>query len=211
MEIDPEYLRQQYSLLSDEALLAVNRADLVDVAQQCYDAELKARGLASPRRAWLVEAAAPQHRLAANRETKPLEEGEKPEWLDEAAEVFSRAVRRGTQPEDDVADARDAIEAAGIPCYVHLERVPAEKEPRPEVDRWQVLVPGNLNLRATNILDRDIFNNDFEAEWRTLLETFSDDEVRAMNPRVVFCGLFDRIERVTRVYEEEIRRRRLSD
>jgi hypothetical protein len=69
------------------------------------------------------------------------------------------------------------------------------------------MVPGDLNLRATSVLERDIFNTDFEAEWKTHLEMLSDEDVRAMDPREVFCGLFDRVERVTRSYEEEIARR----
>jgi hypothetical protein len=31
-----------------------------------------------------------------------------------------------------------------------------------------------------------------------------------MTPEVVFCGLIDRLERVNRVYDEEIARRRLK-
>jgi len=32
MQLDPEYLRQHYASLSDEALLAVDRAELVEMA-----------------------------------------------------------------------------------------------------------------------------------------------------------------------------------
>ena len=63
-------------------------------------------------------------------------------------------------------------------------------------------MPGNLNLLAASVLDRDIFNEDFEAEWRTHLETLSDAEVLNLSPEAVFCGLFDRIERVNRVYTD---------
>ena len=70
------------------------------------------------------------------------------------------------------------------------------------------MVPGNLNQRATSILERDIFNAEFEAEWKTHLEMLSDEEVYAMDPKAAFCGLFDRVERVTRVFDEEIARRR---
>jgi hypothetical protein len=58
-------------------------------------------------------------------------------------------------------------------------------------------------------LDRDIYNDEFEAEWKTHLETFSDKELRAMNPQVVFCGLFDRLERAKNAYAEELARRKL--
>ena len=71
-------------------------------------------------------------------------------------------------------------------------------------------MPGNLNLRATSVLDRDIFNQEFEATWRTHLETLSDAELRKMSPQVVFCGLFDRVERVTNAYADELVRRKLT-
>ena len=31
-----------------------------------------------------------------------------------------------------------------------------------------------------------------------------------MHPQIVFCGLFDRVERVTKAYEEEVARRRVE-
>jgi hypothetical protein len=76
--------------------------------------------------------------------------------------------------------------------------------------QWRLLVPGDLNLRAASVLDRDIFNPDFEKQWRTHLEGLSDDEIRTVNPKVAFCGLFDKVERVTRVYNEEMARRRMG-
>ena len=38
----------------------------------------------------------------------------------------------------------------------------------------------------------------------------SDEEVLEMKPEVAFCGLFDRVERVNRAYDEELARRRLN-
>jgi hypothetical protein len=43
--IDPEYLRKHYAGLSDEALMAVDRGELVDLAQAVYDGEVQHRGL----------------------------------------------------------------------------------------------------------------------------------------------------------------------
>jgi hypothetical protein len=57
--------------------------------------------------------------------------------------------------------------------------------------RWTVSAPGRLNRRATSVLDRDIHKDEFEPR-----------------PKYIFCGLFDRIERVTRVYHDEISGRR---
>jgi len=59
----------------------------------------------------------------------------------------------------------------------------------PPAYRWRVLVPGNIKLHAVSILDRDILNEEFEAEWKTHLETRPDKEVRDMTPQVTFCGL----------------------
>jgi hypothetical protein len=71
------------------------------------------------------------------------------------------------------------------------------------------MVPGKRNLQATSVLEREIFNQEFEADWKTHLAALSDEDFGAMHPQAVFCGLFDRIERVNRVYDEEIARRRL--
>ena len=51
MQVDLEYLRRQYASLSDEALLALDRSELVETAQKCYDEELVRRkpiGLTKP-------------------------------------------------------------------------------------------------------------------------------------------------------------------
>ena len=81
-----------------------------------------------------------------------------------------------------MADVRDALESAGIPCYLELTEMPEEQVVNPVGRQLRLLVPGQLNLRATSILERDIFNKDFETEWKAHLETLSDGEVRAMNP-----------------------------
>jgi hypothetical protein len=38
----------------------------------------------------------------------------------------------------------------------------------------------------------------------------SDSDLRLMEPEFAFCGLYDRIERVNRAYDEELERRRLK-
>jgi hypothetical protein len=216
MPVDPEYLREHYASLSDEALLAINREELVKTAQECYDNELGQRELASGR---VVPRADGRHgipRPPRHADEKPEVDheapgaGDKPDWLEDAAEVYSRVDLPGTGPTSDVVDARDALEAAGISCYLDLSEIPEEKSmsERP-THRWRLMVPGNLNLHATSVLERDIFNAEFEAEWKTHLETLSDEELSAMTPRSAFCGLFDRVERVTNAYDEEVARRGL--
>jgi len=108
-------------------------------------------------------------------------------------------------------DAQDTLEAAGVPCYLDLFDMREEKSTSPEpTHRWRLMAPHQLNYRAESILQRDIFNDQFEAGWKAQLETLSDAELRAMSPKVAFCGLFDRIERVNKAYDEELARRRLK-
>jgi hypothetical protein len=105
-------------------------------------------------------------------------------------------------------EARDVLEAAGIPCHLELIEEP-EQEDQMRF-RWRVMVPGKLIHRAASVIDRDIFNAEFEAQWRTHLEMLSDEELGVMEPEYAFCGLYDRIERINRAYEEELERRRLD-
>jgi hypothetical protein len=209
MPVDPEYLRQHYASLSDEALREINREELVKTAQQCYDYELGQREPASGRSVPRADGHHADENAEVDHEAPGT--GDKPDWLEDAAEVYSRVDSPGTGPTADVVDARDALEAAGISCYLDLFEIAEEKSvsERP-THRWRLMVPGNLNLHAASVLERDIFNAEFEAEWKTHLETLSDDELRTMTPQSAFCGLFDRIERVTKAYDEEIARRGLS-
>ncbi len=86
-----------------------------------------------------------------------------------------------------------------------------KKSGAPPTHRWRVLVPGSLNMRATNILDRDIFNDEFDAIWRTHLEMLSEQELSEADPKEVFCGLFDRIERAVKGLSEAKQSRRARD
>ena len=199
MPVDLEYLRRHYASLSDEALNELDRTELVETAQKCYDEELARRK--------------PLAGTKALDQTEDIEShlpdfDNKPEWRDDASEVFSQYEAAGVTTAPEIANARDALEAAGIPCYLDLSDPPDEKPLRQKPPRlWRLMVPGNLNQRATSILERDIFNPEFEAEWKTHLEMLSDEELRAMDPKIAFCGLFDRVERVTRAFDEEIARR----
>src|SRR5579862_6335498 len=160
MSADPKFLREHYASLSDEALASIDRAELVTGAQQYYDEEVRRRGHADP---------------------EP--DDQKPDWLPDANEVFSRA-QPGTDAALEIENARDALEAAGIPCYLDLSELPEDDASRGFTHIWRLMVPGRLNQYATSVLDRDIFNADFEEEWKTHLEMLSDDEVLEMRPEV---------------------------
>ena len=211
MRTDPNYLREHYSSLSDEALLAVDRSELVELAQQCYDAEMKMRDLAPRGRPRPIPRRSEQLPVEEADTGVPLiDSEEKPEWAEDAAEVYSVVVHPGPSSGEDAAtSARGVLEAAGIPCYLELVEIPEERSPHPPPrQRWRLMAPAHLNLQAMSTLSRDLDNPEFEAVWKTELENLSDSELLEMRPEVVFCGLFDRIERITRAYEEELALRR---
>jgi hypothetical protein len=202
MAADLQYLREHYASLSDQALMAINRSDLVEAAQKCYDDEVARRKLT----------------LRSSRAPDPADDSieleeeldQEPEWLEDASEVLSRPAHSGSTPTDAMVDAQNVLGAAGIPCYLDLSEIPETDLAAPSPTHlWRLMVPFNLNLQAASVLDRDIFNRDFESAWSTILETLSDEELRAAKPEVAFCGLFDRVERVTRAYDEELARRKL--
>ncbi len=165
MQVDPEYLGRYYASLSDEALLDINGHDLVDVARGCFEAEVRRRQLDSS-----VDPAAAEESEVLDLDSDvdygyelSRDEGE-PEWLEEGAEVYSAVVRPGASNAPHADNARAALEAAGIPCYLDIyEEEPSEPVSPEPTHRWRVLVPGKLNLHATGVLQRDIFNADFEA------------------------------------------------
>src|SRR5690349_8200265 len=112
MAVDPKYLREHYASLSDEGLLEMERGDLVEVAQQIYDEEMKRRGLVSTgvavRPKARYEAPIAEDASAEDEEIdEPRFDGEEPDWLDEGAEVYSVTVLPGQAPAPDAENARD--------------------------------------------------------------------------------------------------------
>ncbi len=219
MKPDPDYLRQLYADLSDTALLEIDRADLTDVAQGCYDEELARRRpglfLESTAAADLLEDVGFENgddvgSLPDGELTGEAADDAKPSWYEEGAEVYSAVIYQGQETARDAGDARDVLRDAGIPCFLEVIHDPSPNGGSP-VQRWRLSVPGKLSLRATSVLETEIFNADFEEEWRAHLEHFSDSELDEMHPRVAFGGLFDRIERVNRLYKEELDRRVVRD
>jgi hypothetical protein len=175
-------------MLSDEALVALERSDLVEDAQPYYDHEIRQRGL-----------------TLEGSEDPPGDSGPKPGWLDEAACV---AEFGGMNSTSEAQNARDVLENAGIPCYIQMQKLDPAGDRRQSQYEFRLLVPGKLNLEAVSLLDKEIFNAELEAQYRTHFEQLSDDELRAVKPEVLLAGLSDRIERLTRAYNEEMERRR---
>jgi len=209
LQIDLKYLRRHYASLSDEGLLAVDETELVDEARRIYDEELAGRGL-SLQEADVSGDGAPG--LAPRSIHRPddhaeLVGGPEPDWLKDATETASFVSRPGGEAPQRAAAARDALQAAGIPVYVWSGDVEPEPDP-PKQHEFRVMVPSKWTLEAQSVLDQEIFNQEVEDQWRSHFQMLSDEELRAVDPQVVFGGLRDRIERVTRAYSEEIKQRR---
>ena len=163
MKIDTDYLRRHYAELSDEALYEIDRGELVEAAQKCYDEEIARRRS--------VPASGPAPLNVAEDEDQAG-----PAWLENAACVCSFANAPGSDSQFEAADAREALEAAGIPCHIALEKTGEERH-----SDYRVLVPGSRTLEAMSVLDRDLFNARLEAEWGAHVAALSDSELRALS------------------------------
>ena len=69
------------------------------------------------------------------------------------------------------------------------------------------MVPDALSLQATSVLDTAIFNGRLEADWKTQLESLSDEELTALNVDALCAGMLDRVERLRKAYKSEVARR----
>jgi hypothetical protein len=192
LQIDREDLRRHYAALSDEELLDLDPNDLTEVALECYEKEMQHRHLTE----------APEGDEPDESELEEHHAETDTDWLETAALAcsFSTAQEAG--------HAHDVLAAAGIPCEM------SELEPDPggngnRFPEYQVMVPSPLILKATAILDRDIFNVEQEATWKTHFEALSDGELRALNPASICLGLLDKVDRLKRTYREEMERRGL--
>jgi hypothetical protein len=184
LQIDLESLQRHYASLSDEELQALDRDELVEMAQACYDQELAQRKLTSG------------------------EDGDTPDWLEDAGCACTFYSQPGSQTAPDTSgDACSALDAAGIPCYLAMHKIdPPSVAPQTRYE-YRLMVPGNLNMQAASVLDKEIFNSEVEAEWKVFFESLSDEELRAVDTEELFGGLRDRIERAARAYQEELKAR----
>lgn len=200
MQIDLESLRRRYRSLSDEELLAVERNELTDAAQKCFDAEVERRGLAEAQES---EPAPDEEAL----EGATFTAGVDPDWMQDAACACSFVSQPGGPAASDAENAREGLQGAGIPCQVSAMEVAPSTGDQPAQHEYRVMVPGALNLKAASILDKEVFNPQLEADWRTHFASMTDQELGALNPDVICAGLVDRIARLKRAYNDEISRR----
>ena len=214
MRIDPKDLRRHYESLSDQGLLDIDRSDLAPVAQGIYNQEMARRGLDHPPEQEEEEAyhrPLPVFKPGENRDfASELDtaDGPPPDWLEDAACTWSTSIHPNSDHADTGAEVQTALRDAGIPNRVVVK--PPEPEP-PSTPRslYCVMVPGDLAARAYSVVERKVFNRMAETEWRSQLQAFSDEQLRALNPEDCWGALLDRADRIKRAYLEEIARRKL--
>ena len=196
MRLDLEDFRQHYASLSDEALLALDRAELVEDAQKCYDEEIARRQLhiqSNPNIAERLPGQPLEHKKASSN----IDTGMKPDWLESAACACTFTARPGYDDQNQLEDARNVLEAAGIQGYVIVHEPERESVNPPRLPEYELAVPGGFAMLAQSELDKEIFNPPLEQEWRTHFELLSDEQLQELS-----------LEALTRVYNEEVTRRK---
>jgi hypothetical protein len=205
-------LRRHYASLTDAALLDIAAEDLVDDARRIYEEELGQRKL--KRSARTVRSEEPDVEEQDGREQDDHAEDEDvddegaPDWLEDAAVASTFYSYPGTDAGGEAAaDARLALESAGIPCHLVGEKWKRdERRGEPEYE-YRLMVPGKKNMEAQIVLDQRSFNQEFEDQWRGHFEELSDEELREVDLKALFGGLRDRMDRISRAYADELAQR----
>ena len=138
MQIDPEDFKRHYAMLSDAALLEIDRDELVDVARACYDAELAERNLALPGGEETAPPVAPG---------TPPEDGE----LQLVGTFLSI---------EEANFARGLLQSADVPCSLENEFSAGYSGP----GALRLLVPASVYDRACEILETEISEEDLIAQ-----------------------------------------------
>ena len=195
MPVNAAQLRQHYVSLSDEELLAIDPNDLTEVAKNCYESEIQRRGISVTQPSAPTEdkpATAPEWEQAGSG-------GESDDGDTFVACTFTDI--RGSSATD-AEEAYRLLKAAGIPCRIEVH--PIEESSSVE---HRVVVPSAYILHATSVLDRDYFNPRLESDWKTHLESLTNEQFFRLNVDDICAGLLDRAARLRNAYLEERSRR----
>ncbi len=211
-------MRRHYESLSGEGLLNIDRSDLAPVAQRIFDQEIARRGLEHPPEQEQEEESyqrpSPVFKPGLERDFASefgadSDDGPPPAWLEDAACSWSTDIHPGVDYMGTGAEVQAALKDAGIPNRI-VVKPPEPKPPSTPRSVYCVMVPGELGTRACGGVERNFFNRLAEAEWRSQLQAFSDEELGALNPEDFWGALLDKAERMKRAYRDEMARRKLQ-
>jgi hypothetical protein len=202
MEIDHRKLGEYFASLLDEELLETKRADLTEVAQGVYDLEISRRGLgkasATQRMVERIEAS------LDGRNDRSDDETADPDWHQNGVLVCSMMDQPGSNSAERISKAQTALQAAGIPSHLSVKRYPDDL-----YDSMELVAPVRYAMHAAGILDRDLFNDEFETYWRDHLAMLSDEDLRMLDPDIFCVGLLDKLARMKKIYAGEMKKRNL--
>jgi hypothetical protein len=201
MQIDPQELQQRYSDMDEDQLLSIDREDLTEEAQRFYDQEIKRRKLY--KKPFIKENAEECANDFGRKDAFFDDDGEESRQMESGACACAFTDQHGSDAARTAAKALEALQAAGIPCWI------AETEDEGH-KTLQVMVPDSLIMHATSIVDRDVFNDEYESEWRAHLESLSDKELLILDPELICAGMLDRVARIKRCYSAAIKQRNLK-
>ena len=145
MNVTIDDFRRHFDSLSDEGLLAVNREELVELARQCYDAELARRGLHPPPAA----AAAPEE--------------QQPNLDLVVVATFMR--------QDEAKLAEALLKAESIPCYVGNQYLQREEW----AYELQLMAPAAVADQAREILAAKVSDEDLAAQAESAEQLAGDE------------------------------------
>ncbi len=187
MQISREDIARHYASLSEEELLELDPVELTDVALQCYEHEMQRRNLLEEE-----DASGPAPVAGHHDDTAA-------DWLDTAATACSFQIGSGRDYAQEAERACAVLSDAGVPSEV-MDEQGVDGGP----SFLSVMVPAALSLKATSILDRDLFNQELEETWRAHFDELSDAQLRALHPDELCAGFLDRAARLKRVYQEAL-------
>jgi hypothetical protein len=147
LQVDLDDFRRRYAELSDEALLELSRDDLVDLARDCYDAELARRGL--------------RRSSSSPPATEMQDQGE-----------LTEVARFSSSFEADLA--KELLGSAAIPCY--LENEFAGRTLRGADGFLRLFVPATLLENAREILNSPVSDEELTAQAEAEPEPASEGE-----------------------------------
>jgi hypothetical protein len=208
MQIERGELGRHYESLNDEELLGLKREDLTEVAQSIYDLEIARRGMdrvsATERMIENTEASFYKRDYGRDDETAD------PDWHHDGVVVCVFIDTPGSQSAERTAKAQASLQAAGIPSHLRVRReLDSSGVPDP-YDSMEVLTPVGCAMHAAGILDRDLFNDEFETYWRDHLGMLSNEDLLTLDPDIFCAGLLDKLARMKRVYAQEMTERKLK-
>ncbi len=154
MKADPDDFRRLYASLNDEALLAINREDLVPVAQEVYDVEVNARGLGEPAEE-LEEAAA------------ATPDSHDPDLVEVTA----------FQDPSEASLARSLLRSAEIPCVLSSD-LPLVNSGFAVLADIKLYVPTEFVEAAHEVLDHEMSDEELaaQAEAAGLIDLEEEEE-----------------------------------